>query len=51
MSDETRATEEEQEQGPDRIEAEEDMRGPNDPDPDLPAENPAQTNDGADNDA
>ncbi|MBA3348145.1 MAG: hypothetical protein H0T13_06255 [Actinobacteria bacterium] len=45
MSDETRATEEEQEQGQDRIEAEEDMRGPNEPDPDLPAENPAPDDD------
>jgi len=47
MPDETRATEEEQEQGPDRIEAEEDMRGPGDADPELPATNPARTDDDA----
>jgi hypothetical protein len=47
MSDEQRATEEEQEQGPDRIEAEEDMRGPNEPDPELPADNPASADDDA----
>jgi hypothetical protein len=34
---ETRPTEEEQEQGPERIEEEEEMRGPGDADPELPA--------------
>ncbi len=36
MTDEPSATEHEQEQGPDRLEEEEDMRGSNEPDPDLP---------------
>lgn len=35
---EPRATEEEQEQGPERIEQEEEMRGPGDADPELPAD-------------
>lgn len=38
MTDEPEATEHEQEQGPDRVEAEEAMRGSNDSDPDLPGE-------------
>lgn len=38
--DEPRPTEEEQEQAPERIEDEEEMRGPADDDPDLPGEEP-----------
>ena len=38
MHDNPRATEEEQEQGPERIEAEEEMRGPNESDPESPTE-------------
>jgi hypothetical protein len=37
VHDEPRATEHEQEQGPERIEEEEEMRGPGDAAPDLPA--------------
>ncbi|HWN22740.1 MAG TPA: hypothetical protein VNP93_12260 [Gaiellaceae bacterium] len=37
MHDNPGATEEEQEQGPDRIEQEEEMRGPNAADPELPS--------------
>lgn len=37
MHDDPRATEDELEQGPDRIEAEEEMRGPGGADPELPA--------------
>lgn len=44
MHEEPRATEEEQEQGPERIEDEEAMRGPSGADPDLPS------GDGADED-
>lgn len=36
MTDEPEATEHEQEQGPDRIQSEEEQRGPNEADPDLP---------------
>ncbi len=35
-----RPTEEEQEQGPERVEEEEEMRGPGDDDPALPGEEP-----------
>jgi hypothetical protein len=38
VHDDPRATDEELEQGPDRIEAEEEMRGPGGADPELPAE-------------
>lgn len=38
MTDTPRPTEEEQEQGPERIEAEEEMRGPGEADPDLPGD-------------
>ena len=38
MHDDPRATDEELEQGPDRIEAEEEMRGPGGADSELPAE-------------
>jgi len=37
VHDEPRATEDEQEQGPERLEQEEEMRGPGDADPELPA--------------
>ena len=37
MHDDPRATDDELEQGPDRIEAEEEMRGPGGADPELPA--------------
>ena len=37
MHDEPRATDDELEQGPDRIEAEEEMRGPGGADPEPPA--------------
>ncbi|HET9506674.1 MAG TPA: hypothetical protein VFO81_01920 [Gaiellaceae bacterium] len=37
MHDDPRATDEELEQGPDRIEAEEEMRGPGGADSELPA--------------
>lgn len=37
MHDDPRATDDELEQGPDRIEAEEEMRGPGRADPELPA--------------
>jgi hypothetical protein len=38
MTDSPRPTEEEQEQGPNRIEEEEEMRGPNPGDPELPGD-------------
>jgi len=38
VHDEPRATEEEQEQGPERISEEEAMRGPGGTDPELPAD-------------
>ena len=38
VPDNPRATEDEQEQGPERIEQEEEMRGPNSADPELPAD-------------
>ena len=40
MTDPPRPTEEEQEQGSERIEDEEDMRGPGDAEPDLPGTEP-----------
>jgi hypothetical protein len=42
VHDEPRATDDELEQGPDRIEAEEEMRGPGDADPELPAAESAE---------
>lgn len=41
MTENPRPTEEEQEQGPSRIEAEEEMRGPNVDDPELPTDDDA----------
>ncbi len=38
VPDNPRATEDEQEQGPERIEQEEEMRGPNSADPELPTD-------------
>ena len=38
VHDNPRATEDEQEQGPERIEQEEEMRGPSGADPELPAD-------------
>jgi hypothetical protein len=38
MTESPQPTEEEQEQGASRIDAEEEMRGPNESDPELPAE-------------
>ena len=38
MTESPRPTEEEQEQGPSRIEEEEEMRGPNPSDPEIPAD-------------
>lgn len=45
MTDETSATEHEQEQGPERLDAEEEMRGPNSADPDLPGSNDSDDED------
>ena len=38
MTESPQPTEEEQEQGPSRIDAEEEMRGPNETDPELPGD-------------
>ncbi len=38
MTESPQPTEEEQEQGPSRLDAEEEMRGPNEADPELPQE-------------
>ncbi len=43
MHDDPRATEDEQEQGPERIEQEEEMRGPNVADPELPSHEDEET--------
>jgi hypothetical protein len=44
-TDDPRATETEQEQGPQRIAEEEDMRGYGEPDPDLPGGSPPEEED------
>ena len=49
MHDDPRATDDELEQGPDRIEAEEAMRGPGGADPELPATD-SDADDGDDGD-
>ncbi|MDF2751067.1 MAG: hypothetical protein K0T00_2243 [Gaiellaceae bacterium] len=49
MHDDPRATDDELEQGPDRIEAEEEMRGPGGADPELPATD-SDADDGDDGD-
>lgn len=45
MHDNPEATEHEQEQGPERIEEEEEMRGPNESDPEAPANPPGGADD------
>ncbi len=45
MPDEPRATEQEQEEGPERIEQEEDMRGSTPGDPGLPGSDPGGDDD------